>query len=115
MILRFVKLIILVPVALALVVLSVANRHAVTLALNPFRPEDQLLSVSLPLFVLVFLALIVGVLIGSVVTWFAQGSYRKQAREEAQQARKWREEADKQRTRVEEAATRTLLTASKQT
>ena len=57
--------------------------------------------------------LILGVLIGSLVTWFAQGRYRKQARSEASDARKWREEADKQRQRVEEATTRALLTASK--
>jgi uncharacterized integral membrane protein len=113
MVMRFIKLIVLVPVAVALVVLSVANRHFVTLALNPFRPEDQVLSLSMPLFVLVFAALISGVVIGSLVTWFAQGRYRKQARDEAHEARKWREEAGKQRTRVEEAATRTLLTASK--
>lgn len=113
MVMRFIKLIILVPVAVALIVLSVANRHSVTLALNPFRPEDQVLSLSLPLFVLIFIVLIAGVLIGSAVTWFAQGRYRKQARDEAHEARKWREEAGKQRTRVEEATTRTLLTASK--
>lgn len=113
MVVRFIKLLILVPVAVALVVLSVANRHSVTLALNPFRPDDQVLSISLPLFVLVFAALIVGVLIGSLVTWIAQGRYRKRARDEAHEARKWREEADKQRTRVEEITTRNLLTASK--
>lgn len=113
MILRLVKLVILIPVAVVLVVLAVANRHAVTLALNPFRPDDQLLSFTLPVFVLVFAALILGVLIGSLVTWFAQGRYRKQARSEASDARKWREEADKQRLRVEEATTRALLTASR--
>ena len=113
MILRFVKLIILVPFAIALVVLCVANRHVVTLALNPFRPEDQVMSLSVPVFVLVLIALISGVMIGSAVTWLAQGRYRKLARDEAQEARKWREEAGKQRTKVEEATTRTLLTASK--
>ena len=113
MVLRFIKLIILVPVAVALVILSVANRHIVTLALNPFRPEDQVLSLSMPLFVLVFAALILGVVMGSVVTWLAQGRYRKQAREEAHEARKWREEAGKQRTRIEEVTTRNLLAASK--
>lgn len=113
MILRFIKLAILVPVAVILIVLSVANRHSVTLALNPFRPEDQVLSVSLPLFILVLIAVIVGVLIGSLVTWLAQGRYRKQARNEAQQAKKWREESAKQRTQLEEVTTRNLLTASK--
>lgn len=111
--LRFIKLLVLIPVAVVLVVLSVANRHFVTLALNPFRPDDALLSVSLPLFVFLFIALITGVIIGSLVTWFAQGKYRKQARDEAHEARKWREEAGKQRTRVEEVTTRGLISASK--
>jgi uncharacterized integral membrane protein len=110
---RFIKLIVLVPIAIILVVLSVANRHFVTLALNPFRPDDALLSVSLPLFVFLFIALMAGVVLGSLVTWFAQGRYRKQARDEAHEARKWREEAGKQRTRVEEITTRSLISASK--
>ena len=110
---RFIKLIVLIPVAVILIVLSVANRHFVTLALNPFRPDDALLSVSLPLFVFLFIALMAGVILGSLVTWFAQGRYRKQARDEAHEARKWREEAGKQRTRVEEITTRSLISASK--
>lgn len=111
--LRFVKLIVLVPIAVILVVLSVANRHFVTLALNPFRPDDSLLSLSLPLFVFLFVALMLGVILGSLATWFAQSKYRKQARDEAHEARKWREEAGKQRTRVEEITTRSLISASK--
>ena len=110
---RFIKLIVLVPIAIVLVLLSVANRHFVTLALNPFRPDDTLLSISLPLFVFLFIALMAGVILGSLVTWFAQGKYRKQARDEAHEARKWREEAGKQRTRVEEITTRSLISASK--
>ena len=110
---RFIKLIVLVPIAIVLVLLSVANRHFVTLALNPFRPDDTLLSISLPLFVFLFIALTAGMILGSLVTWFAQGKYRKQARDEAHEARKWREEAGKQRTRVEEITTRGLISASK--
>jgi uncharacterized integral membrane protein len=113
MIMRFIKIIVLVPVAILLVVLSVANRHLVTLALNPFRPDDAVMSVSLPLFVFLFLALIIGVVLGSMVTWLTQGRHRKRAREEAQQARKWREEADLQRARVEDLNTRTLIAASR--
>ncbi|MBL0371822.1 DUF1049 domain-containing protein [Rhizobium sp. KVB221] len=113
MITRLIKILILVPVAIVLIVLSVANRHLVTLALNPFRPEDTVLSVSLPFFVFLFLALMSGVLIGSAVTWLAQGKYRKKAREEAQEARKWREEAGKQRSRLEEINTEKLISASR--
>lgn len=113
MVMRVIKFIIFVPIAIVLIVLSVANRHVVTLALNPFRPEDSVLSLTLPLFVFLFIALIVGMVIGSMATWFSQGRYRKRAREEAHEARKWRDEADRQRDRVEEMNTQKLISASK--
>lgn len=113
MIMRIVKLIVLVPIAIVLVVLSVANRHDVTLALNPFRPEDTVMSLTLPLFALVFVVLILGVVLGSTATWVSQSRHRKRARDEAHEARKWREEADRQRTRLEQANTQALISASK--
>ena len=52
---KLVNIIVLIPVGVILIVLSVANRQSVTLALNPFRPEDSVLSVSAPFFVFLFL------------------------------------------------------------
>ena len=42
MVKRIVNVLVLIPVAIVLIVLSVANRQAVTLALNPFRPGETL-------------------------------------------------------------------------
>ena len=75
------NLIVMVPLGIVLVVLSVANRQSVTLALNPFRPEDSVLSVSAPFFVFLLAALIIGLLLGALSTWLAQGKYRRRARE----------------------------------
>ncbi|MCJ8508003.1 YhcB family protein [Rhizobium lemnae] len=83
---KIVSLVIFVPLAIMLIVLCVANREPVRLALNPFQPSDTVLSVTGPLFLMLFLALLVGMLIGAVGTWFAQGKYRKQARLEARAA-----------------------------
>jgi uncharacterized integral membrane protein len=113
MVMRFVKLIIFVPIAIILIVLSVANRHPVTVALNPFRPEDNVIALTLPLFVLLLLVLMIGIILGSVLTWFSQGKHRKRAREEAHEARKWRDEAGRQRGRIEEMNTQKLISASK--
>ncbi|MFA7413061.1 MAG: lipopolysaccharide assembly protein LapA domain-containing protein [Rhizobium sp.] len=104
MVKKFVNLVILVPLGIVLIVLSVANRQSVTLALNPFRPEDQLLAVNAPFFVFLFLSLMLGVVIGGLAMWFAQGKYRKRARNESRAALKWQVEADKQKTRAEEIA-----------
>ena len=89
---RIVSLVIFVPLGIVLIVLAVANRQVVTLALNPFRPEDGVLSVSAPFFLFLFLAVLVGMLIGSAVTWWSQGKHRKQARAEAREAVKWQNE-----------------------
>ncbi|GGF94389.1 MULTISPECIES: lipopolysaccharide assembly protein LapA domain-containing protein [Rhizobium] len=89
---RIVSLVVFVPIGIVLIVLAVANRQVVTLALNPFRPQDSILSVSAPFFVFVFLALFVGMAIGASVTWWKQGRYRRQARVEAKEAVKWQKE-----------------------
>jgi len=108
-----IKFVVLIPLALIAIVLSVANRHVVSLAFNPFNPADQVLAISLPFFVFLFLAVMLGVLIGAVATWWSQGKWRKQARDEAHAARRHREEADKLKTRVEELTAKTLIAASK--
>lgn len=98
---KLINILILLPIAIVLIVLSVANRDTVTLALNPFDPSDNLLSLSAPFFVFLFAALMLGMIIGSAATWFRQGKYRKKARTEAREAVKWHTEADKQRERAE--------------
>ena len=62
---KLVNIIVLIPVGVILIVLSVANRQSVTLALNPFRPEDSVLSVSAPFFVFLFLAVVVGLILAA--------------------------------------------------
>lgn len=104
MINRIIALAILVPLGIVLIMLSVANRTAVTLALNPFDPTDTVLSVTLPFFVFLFLALITGMILGSLATWFKQGKHRKQARVQANEAVKWHTEADRQKAKAQQIA-----------
>lgn len=94
---KIVNLLVFVPLGILLIVLSVANRQSVTLALNPFRPQDGVLSLTAPFFLFLILALILGMVIGSAVTWWTQGRYRKQARLEAREAVRWQGEADRQK------------------
>ena len=97
MIIACLKLIILVPIAVLLIFLSVANRHIVTLALNPFQPDDAVMSLSLPLFIFLFAALIVGLLLGLSPPGSPRASIASAPRRT--RSRKWRDEAGKQRTR----------------
>jgi uncharacterized integral membrane protein len=89
---RILGLVVFIPLGIILIVLAVANRQVVTLALNPFRPDDAVLAVSAPFFIFLLIAVIAGMVIGSFVTWWNQGKYRRKARVEAREATKWRAE-----------------------
>ena len=92
---RLVWLLLAFPAAIALISLAVINRHGVRLILDPFRPEDPVVSIVLPLYAFVFGALIVGVLIGGSAAWVAQGRWRRAARRRATEAVRWQAEADR--------------------
>lgn len=94
---KIVNLLVLVPLAIILIVLCVANRQSVTLALNPFEPSDAVMAFTAPFFVFLFLAVIFGVLLGSFATWISQGKHRKRARVEAREAIRWHDEATRQK------------------
>nr|WP_321462233.1 LapA family protein [uncultured Cohaesibacter sp.] len=101
---RFLQLIILVPFAIVVISLAVANRHTVKLALDPFSPEQPVLDFTVPLYVVIFGALLVGIFIGGFMAWMKQGRHRKAAREKRYEAQKWRNEADRQQKRIEKMA-----------
>lgn len=77
---RLVTILILVPLAIVLVALAVANRAPVAFTIDPFNPGNPGLTLSLPLFVLLFAALALGLVVGSLATWLRQGRYRRAAR-----------------------------------
>jgi uncharacterized integral membrane protein len=101
---KIVNLLVLIPLGIVLILFCVANRGSVALAFNPFRPEDQVLAVHAPLFVFLFLALIIGMVVGAAATWFSQGRHRKRARNQAREAIRWQAEADRHRSRAEQIA-----------
>jgi uncharacterized integral membrane protein len=90
---RIILVVIFVPLAIVLVALAVANRELVPFTLDPFHPGNPALTIELPLFVFLFLALLVGVLIGSAATWLKQGRYRRLARDREKEVRSLRDAA----------------------
>jgi len=82
------------PLAIILILFSVANRKFVTLNFDPINVEAPALSFDLPLFVLLIAALAIGVLIGSSLTWASQGKHRKALREKSFEANKLRREKE---------------------
>lgn len=101
---RFFQIVVLIPVAVVLIALAVANRELVRIALDPFDPANTAYAISVPLFAVVFLALILGVVAGGVAVWLRQGRYRRAARHERAAAARWRSEAERGRAGSAELA-----------
>ncbi len=78
---RLFKLLFLIPVALVLLALAEANRHSVTIFLDPFAgPTPEGTQIAVPLYIVMLLAAMVGIVLGGAATWWEQGKYRRAAR-----------------------------------
>jgi uncharacterized integral membrane protein len=94
-VIRFLKALILLPVAILIVLLAVANRAPVTLSLDPFSQDAPEFAFQLPLFAVIFAAVMLGVVIGGMATWFAQGKNRKSRRQLRRETRQLRYETER--------------------
>lgn len=91
---KVLTLIIVVPLVVLLLGFAVANRQIVTVSFDPFDQASPAAAASLPLFILIFVLLILGVLIGGVAAWLKQAKWRKAARRLDAEARALHEEID---------------------
>lgn len=97
----FLKWLLLAPVAAMVLIFAVANRHTTNVRLDPLGLLSDDMTISAPLFVILFLALMLGVVIGGCATWLAQSKYRRATREALADLRAIREDS---RQRAEEVA-----------
>lgn len=100
---NFLKALLLLPIAILVVLLAVANRGPVTLSLDPFSRAGPEISFTLPLFAALFAALMLGVLIGGVASWTAQAKHRRARRSYKREVRHLRTEADRMRSQPQGA------------
>jgi uncharacterized integral membrane protein len=103
MIRSFVAALVLIPLAVLIVLLALANRQAVTLSLDPLLSDKPVLAVTQPLFILLLAAVLAGVVIGGIAAWLRQGKWRQAARHAQAEARTARAQADALREQLETA------------
>jgi uncharacterized integral membrane protein len=96
---RIVTMLIVVPLAVVIIAFAVANRQSVTVSFDPFSAVTPAYATTLPLFALIFVLLILGVLVGGVAAWIGQTKWRRAARKLDGEVRALHEELDAIRRR----------------
>ncbi len=101
---KFFSGLVLIPLAIVFVVFAVANRHFVTVSFDPFNSASPSVALTLPLFVVIVVVAILGVVAGGMATWLRQGRWRRAAR---------LHEADARQSRLELADLRVQAAAAR--
>lgn len=96
---KIVTAIIVVPLAAVIIAFAVANRQIVTVSFDPFTAVNPAYAATLPLFAVILLVLIVGVVVGGVAAWLRQSKWRRTARQLDGEVRTLRAELDAIRRR----------------
>jgi uncharacterized integral membrane protein len=95
---RFLKALVLLPIAIIVILLAVANRGPVLLSLDPFSQEIPEIAFKVPLYAVIFASVMVGVVIGGIAAWLAQRPNRQERRRYRREASHLRREAERVRT-----------------
>lgn len=104
MIRRAIAVLALGPLTVLIVALAVANRQTVAISFDPFNAVDPAYGAQLPLYLLVLLLVIAGVLIGGIAAWLKQSRWRRRARRVESQLRRAEAEIDRLKRRIRGAS-----------
>jgi uncharacterized integral membrane protein len=92
---KFLKWLVIAPLAVIGIAFAIANRHETTVSFDPFGGNDvSSPQITVPLFLLLFIAIVFGAILGGIATWLTQGKNRRAARLAKSEAEKWHNEAD---------------------
>jgi len=80
MIRKILTALILLPLAIVLVALAIANRQVIALSFDPFSATDPAYMLRAPLYLVLLGCLMIGVVIGGLAAWLKQGRWRRAAR-----------------------------------
>jgi uncharacterized integral membrane protein len=101
---KIVTAIILLPLAAIIIAFAVANRQTITVSFDPFDAAQPAYAASLPLFVLIFILVIFGVLLGGIATWLRQARWQWAARRAENENRELRLQLDRLQRDIAAAA-----------
>ena len=91
---KFLAIAILVPLAIIIVMFAVANREIITVSFDPFDSAQPAYALKMPLFMLIFALVALGVVVGGIAAWLKQHKWRNRARRAEAEARDLRARLD---------------------
>jgi uncharacterized integral membrane protein len=94
------KYLLLLPVAAVIIIFATSNRHSVKVVADPTGVLLPGMHVDAPLYLVVLVSIIAGVLIGGFASWLKQGKHRKAARVARSDTKKLQAEAERLRSQV---------------
>ncbi len=68
------------PSLVVLLLFALANRQQVRVSFDPLAGSEPLLALEVPLWLVFFAGVLVGLLAGGIATWLRQSKWRRQAR-----------------------------------
>jgi uncharacterized integral membrane protein len=77
---RFVAWLFGLPLTIIMVAFAVANRQLVTVSLDPFSQTDPSFAMNVPMWVLFYAGILVGIIAGWFCAWFGQARWRRASR-----------------------------------
>ncbi len=89
---RFLRLAVMALLAMVILTLAVTNRQDVTLYLDPIAKKDVASAIQAPLYVVIFLCVMIGVVLGAISMWIGQGRWRRQAKARSGEVHKLKRE-----------------------
>jgi uncharacterized integral membrane protein len=99
---KIVTLVVVLPLAAIIIAFAVANRQTVTVSFDPFSAASPAYAATLPLFILIFVLVILGVIVGGIAAWLRQAKWRRTARQLDHDVRLLHQELAALRGRIQE-------------
>ena len=96
---KFFAIAVLVPLAIIIVMFAVANREIITVSFDPFDSAHPAFALKMPLFMLIFALVALGVVVGGIAAWLRQHKWRMRARRAEAEARDLRGRLDAEQPR----------------
>ncbi|CAN5563560.1 lipopolysaccharide assembly protein LapA domain-containing protein [soil metagenome] len=89
---RFLNWVLGLPIAIIVIAFCVANRRWIDISFDPFSQDAPFASMTLPVWALLFVGLLFGVILGWTACWFAQGKWRRAMRNSRTETQKVHDE-----------------------